>query len=125
MTVRQVLEESDLDQSTEYKVRKEASERLKMDLSQPEYRVVVREVVEAFLREQNAKEEQQAKEDQKAILDQQKGKEDQENDEGSGGKNSQGLKVYTDVGGELVICRVSVLLSSAFRSFLEHCWGNG
>lgn len=98
-TVRQVLEESDLDRMTEYKVRKEASERLKMDLSQSNYKAFVRQVVEAFLEEQKAKEDQQAEEEKKDGGD-------RDEDGGGRGGRSEGDKEYTD-DGDLVICRVS------------------
>ncbi|OWM91613.1 hypothetical protein CDL15_Pgr022362 [Punica granatum] len=92
-TVRQVLEESDMSETTEYKVRREASERLKMNLSQPKYKPFVRQVVEAFLEEQKAKEDQQAEEDP-------------EEEDAGRGKRSDGGKEYTD-DGDLIICKLS------------------
>ncbi|KAL3738344.1 hypothetical protein ACJRO7_019812 [Eucalyptus globulus] len=100
-TVREVLEESDMSNTTEYKVRKLASERLGMDLSQPKYKAIVRQVVESFLEEQKAREEQNA-------MGKEEGEEqeEQEEEEEETGKKSGGDAEYTE-DGDLIICKLS------------------
>ncbi|XP_010055884.2 RNA polymerase II transcriptional coactivator KELP [Eucalyptus grandis] len=100
-TVREVLEESDMNNTTEYKVRKLASERLGMDLSQPKYKAIVRQVVESFLEEQKAREEQNA-------MGKEEGEEqeEQEEEEEETGKKSGGDAEYTE-DGDLIICKLS------------------
>lgn len=100
-TVREVLEESDMNNTTEYKVRKLASERLGMDLSQPKYKAIVRQVVESFLEEQKAREERNA-------MGKEEGEEqeEQEEEEEETGKKSGGDAEYTE-DGDLIICKLS------------------
>ncbi|EEF51378.1 RNA polymerase II transcriptional coactivator KELP [Ricinus communis] len=57
-TVREILEESDMETTTENQIRKIASRKLELDLNKSEYKAFVRHVVNNFLEEQNAKEEQ-------------------------------------------------------------------
>ena len=77
-TVRKILEESDMEKMTEHKIRKQASDELDLDLSDPPYKAFVRQVVQSFLEQQ--KEEEQ---------------------EEQGGRR----KEYDD-DGDLIICRV-------------------
>ena len=56
-TVRNILEGSNMDDVTEYKVRKQASKELDLDLSKPPYKAFVRQVVQSFLQEQQQKQE--------------------------------------------------------------------
>ncbi|KAK4804264.1 hypothetical protein SAY86_004081 [Trapa natans] len=114
--VRQVLEESDLDQMTEFKVRQEASNRLKMSLSQPNYKAFVRQVVEAFLQEQKAKENQQAVEEEE---EEEKNDGDEDEDEGEGGgrgRRSDGEKKFTD-DGDLIICQLGAKRKVTIQEF--------
>ncbi|KAK4382497.1 RNA polymerase II transcriptional coactivator KELP [Sesamum angolense] len=55
-----------MDETDEYKIRKSASEKLQMNLSEPTRKKFVRQVVESYLREQQAKaeEEQQPEEEE-------------------------------------------------------------
>ncbi|GER41530.1 RNA polymerase II transcriptional coactivatorKELP [Striga asiatica] len=86
-TVLGILTNSNMDETTEYKIRKSASEKLGMDLSEPTRKKFVREIVEAYLRAQQAEaEEEEAKEE--------------DNNENKGGRE------YDDEGG-LIICRLS------------------
>ncbi|KAI4326806.1 hypothetical protein L6164_019337 [Bauhinia variegata] len=55
-TVRRILEESDLNETTESKIRKQASKELDLDLSAPHYKALMKQVVESFL---EGKQEQQ------------------------------------------------------------------
>lgn len=66
-TVREILENSDMRETTEYQIRKQASEKMGLDLSQSEYKAFVRYVVNKFLEEQqqkNNKEEEQEEEEE-------------------------------------------------------------
>ncbi|XP_004298922.1 PREDICTED: RNA polymerase II transcriptional coactivator KELP [Fragaria vesca subsp. vesca] len=84
-TVRRILEESDMDQVTESKIRKQASQELGLDLNKPPFKAFVKQVVESFLDEQQRKHEEaeEAEEDE--------GKQEREVDEN----------------GDIVICRLS------------------
>lgn len=90
-TVREILEKSDVSEATEFQIRKQASEKLSMDLSQSEYKAFVRHVVNSFLEEQEKKSKQQQEED-----------EDEEEEEE---KNGEGE--YDDEG-NLIVCKVFV-----------------
>ncbi|KAJ4711866.1 RNA polymerase II transcriptional coactivator KELP [Melia azedarach] len=71
-TVREILENSDMRETTEYQIRKQASEKMGLDLSQSEYKPFVRYVVNKFLEEQqqkNNKEEEQEEEEEDAKND--------------------------------------------------------
>lgn len=61
-TVRRILEKSNMDEVTEHKIRKQASEELELDLSKNPYKAFVKQVVQSFLEEQaqEQEEEQQA-----------------------------------------------------------------
>ncbi|KDO76582.1 hypothetical protein CISIN_1g0317922mg, partial [Citrus sinensis] len=41
-TVREILVKSDMTETTEFQIRKQASEKMGLDLSQPEYKAFVR-----------------------------------------------------------------------------------
>ncbi|KAF8027967.1 hypothetical protein BT93_E0781 [Corymbia citriodora subsp. variegata] len=97
--VREVLEESDMNETTEYKVRKLASERLGLDLSQPKYKAIVRQVVQSFLEEQKAKEDRGKGEEEEE-------EQDEEEEEEETGKKSGGDAEYTE-DGDLIICKLS------------------
>lgn len=100
-TVLEVLEQSDMDNTTEYKVRMQAAEKLNMDLSSREYKAFVRKVVESFL-QQKADQDQPAKEEEEEEVE--------EEEEDKRGKRSAGDKKFNDKG-ELIICNVSRVLS--------------
>ncbi|KAI3468592.1 hypothetical protein Pfo_025255 [Paulownia fortunei] len=94
-TVLEILKNSNMDETTEYKIRKSASENLGMDLSEPTRKKFVREVVESYLREQQAKAEEQQEQEE----------EEEEEEEEDNSRNTGG-KEYDDEGG-LIICRLS------------------
>ncbi|KAJ8764891.1 hypothetical protein K2173_010356 [Erythroxylum novogranatense] len=77
--IRQILEDSDINSTTEHQIRKAASQKLDLDLNKSEYKAFVRHVVNTFLEEQQTKEEQ------------------------ASGSND---KEYDD-DGDLVVCRLS------------------
>ncbi|KAM5572101.1 RNA polymerase II transcriptional coactivator KELP [Rosa sericea] len=89
-TVRRILEESDMDQLTESKIRKQASQELALDLNKPPFKAFVKQVVESFLEEQQRKQEQEENDDESKPAD----------DEGNQERE------YDD-NGDLVICRLS------------------
>ncbi|KAG8382119.1 hypothetical protein BUALT_Bualt05G0043400 [Buddleja alternifolia] len=91
-TVLEILKSSNMDETTEYKIRNAASEKLGMDLSGPTEKKFVRQVVELYLREQQAKAEEAEVE------------EEEEEEEDNGRKT--GGKEYDEEGG-LIICRLS------------------
>ncbi|XP_065858564.1 RNA polymerase II transcriptional coactivator KELP [Euphorbia lathyris] len=78
-TVREILEESDMNSTTEAQIRKLASKKLDLDLNKPEYKAFVRHVVNTFIEELRIKEEEA-----------EKGKEAEYDDEG-----------------DLIVCRLS------------------
>ncbi|WVY92414.1 hypothetical protein V8G54_031502 [Vigna mungo] len=104
--VHRILQESNKDEVTKSKIQKQASEELSLNLSQPQFKDFVKQVVGAFLQEK-----------QQEIKEQQKQQE--ENDEGEV-EEEQGVskgKEY-DNEGNLIICKVcSVFLS--FEPLLE------
>lgn len=91
-TVRKILEESNMDEVTESKIRKLASKQLGLDLSQPHFKAFVKQVVEAFLHEKQQQEEEQ--------------------EEGSSKD-----KEYDD-NGDLIICKVSTFCLSLQPLFI-------
>lgn len=100
-TVLEILRNSNMDETTEFKIRKAASEKLGMDLSEPTRKKFVREVVESYLKEQQAKAEEEEEEKQQKEDD----AEEQEDDDDN---RKKGGKEYDDEGG-LIVCRVSFL----------------
>ncbi|XP_014507274.1 RNA polymerase II transcriptional coactivator KELP [Vigna radiata var. radiata] len=94
-TVRRILQESNMDEVTESKIRKQASEELGLNLSQPQFKTFVKQVVGAFLQEK-----------QQEIEEQQHQQE--ENDEGEveeGQGESKGREYDNE--GNLIICKLS------------------
>ncbi|ESW32178.1 hypothetical protein PHAVU_002G300000 [Phaseolus vulgaris] len=87
-TVRRILQESDMDEVTESKIRKQASEQLGLNLSQPHFKAFVKQVVGAFLQEKLQEQEENDE------------KEDEEEQGVSKGKE------YDDEG-DLIICKLS------------------
>lgn len=60
--VREILGKSDMSETTEYQIRKQASDKLGLDLSQSEYKAFVRHIVNSFLEEQEDKSKEQEEE---------------------------------------------------------------
>ncbi|KAL9242940.1 hypothetical protein vseg_016895 [Gypsophila vaccaria] len=108
-TVKEILERSDMEEMTEYKVRKEAAEKLGVDLSEASRKKFVRQVVETFLQqqaEQHRKNEADAEADADADADAEAEAEaSDEEDESNNNKRDDG-KEYDDAG-DLIICRLS------------------
>ncbi|KAK1565735.1 hypothetical protein Q3G72_033603 [Acer saccharum] len=62
--VREILGKSDMSETTEYQIRKQASDKLGLDLSQSEYKAFVRHIVNSFLEEQEDKSKEQEEEEE-------------------------------------------------------------
>ncbi|KAJ4905854.1 RNA polymerase II transcriptional coactivator KELP [Raphanus sativus] len=88
-TVREILNESDMTEMTEFKVRNLASERLGIDLSDKSHKAFVRGIVKSFLDEVESKQQQD--------------KDEQEEEEEQRAKGDKEL----DDDGDLIICRLS------------------
>lgn len=114
-TVLEILNESDMAEMTEFKVRKLGSERLGIDLSEKSHKACVRQVVKSFLEEQKSKEAEQPEKD-----------EEEEEEEGDGAKEAgrKGNKEFDDAG-DLIICRVRFQISFTvlYLSFESLCSG--
>lgn len=109
-TVLEILENSNMDEVTEFMVRKSASEKLGLDLSDPTRKKFVRQVVNAFLNEQNSREaERKAREEEG---EEEAEEEEDEEDDGEK-KRKSGNKEYDDEG-DLIICRVGFFLLLLF-----------
>ncbi|KVH95328.1 RNA polymerase II transcriptional coactivator KELP [Cynara cardunculus var. scolymus] len=100
-TVLEVLKNSDMDSTTEFQVRKSASEKLGVDLSKSERKKLVRNVVQTYLEEQQSK----AEADEKAAEEGEE-EEEEEDSEDERKKGKKGAKEYDD-DGDLIICRLS------------------
>ncbi|ONK69185.1 uncharacterized protein A4U43_C05F20220 [Asparagus officinalis] len=101
-TVLEILKDADMESTTEYKIRTMAAERLGLDLSVPDRKLFVRQVVESFLQSKTLEEkEQQQKEEEEA--EQRKEEEVEEEEEENDGKQK---REYDDEG-DLIICRLS------------------
>nr|XP_043607080.1 RNA polymerase II transcriptional coactivator KELP [Erigeron canadensis] len=95
--VLEVLQNSDMESTTEFQVRQSASEKLGINLSEPERKKLVRNIVQTYLEEQQAKAEGKEKSEQ----------DDEEEEEQSEDDNKKkGGKEYDDEG-DLIICRLS------------------
>ncbi|KAL9671202.1 hypothetical protein QQ045_008768 [Rhodiola kirilowii] len=108
--VLSILKEADMEVMTEYKVRKQASDILSIDLSQPEPKQFVRGLVQSFLNAQAAdietgdkeKEEEEASgEETKPVVE----SEEEEADDNQ--KNKKARSMEYDDDGDLIVCRLS------------------
>lgn len=99
-TVLEVLKNSDMDSTTEFQVRKAASEKLGVDLSVSERKKLVRNVVQTYL------EEKQAKTDADEKGTEADEPEEEEEEENSEDEKKKGDKEYDD-NGDLIFCRLS------------------
>ncbi|KAI3713515.1 hypothetical protein L1987_72093 [Smallanthus sonchifolius] len=101
-TVLEVLKNSDMDSTTEYQVRKAASEQLGIDLSESIRKKIVRNVVQTYLEEQQSK----AEADEKPTEEAEPEEEEEDDSEDDNKKKTKGAKEYDD-DGDLIICRLS------------------
>ncbi|KAK1438528.1 hypothetical protein QVD17_04337 [Tagetes erecta] len=102
--VLEVLNKSDMDTTTEFQVRKAATQLLGVDLSDPERKKLVRNIVQRYLEEQQAKVEA----DEKATEEgePQEVEEEDDSDGQNNNKKYKGAKEFDDEG-DLIICRLS------------------
>ncbi|KAM7260216.1 hypothetical protein ACFE04_015957 [Oxalis oulophora] len=105
-TVRELLEESDMSTTSEYQIRKTASEKLDINLSESPYKAFVRSVVESFLHEQKLKQEEEEEEEEEAKHKGKQVEDEDEDEEEEDEQNDTGGKEYDD-DGNLVICKLS------------------
>ncbi|XP_058736019.1 RNA polymerase II transcriptional coactivator KELP [Vicia villosa] len=94
-TVLKILQESNMDEVTESKIRKQASTELDLNLSQPPFKALVKQIIEAFLKQK----QQEGEEEEKVEEEEEKPKLRQE------GVSSRNNNVYDD-SGDLVICEL-------------------
>ncbi|EOY25068.1 hypothetical protein QUC31_009091 [Theobroma cacao] len=83
-TVRGILQEANMDEMTEYKIRQMASQKLELNLSESKYKAYVRHIVNSFLEEQKAKQEEADDDD----------------------NNNKNNKEFDD-DGDVIVCRLS------------------
>ncbi|KAK9053043.1 hypothetical protein SSX86_029673 [Deinandra increscens subsp. villosa] len=102
-TVLEVLKNSDMDSTTEFQVRKAASQQLGIDLSEPARKKLVRNVVQTYLEEQQAKAEAATEEGEPEQVEEEAEEEDSDDDKK---KKKKGAKEFDDEG-DLIICRLS------------------
>lgn len=103
-TVVEILKNADMETVTEFMVRKMASEKLGIDLSETEHKRFVRGVIESFLEKTNEPEPEDPLRSAKAEVEE--GEEEEEEEKENLSKQVGGVKEYDD-DGDLIICRVS------------------
>ncbi|RVW43154.1 RNA polymerase II transcriptional coactivator KELP [Vitis vinifera] len=103
---------ADMDEMTEFKVRKLASDKLGINLSAPDYKRFVRQVVETFLqsteepgREPEPEPEPDRKKANTEAAEREPTEEEEEEEVEEDRGKSSGVKEYDD-DGDLIICRV-------------------
>ncbi|CAK9143149.1 unnamed protein product [Ilex paraguariensis] len=102
-TVLDVLKKSDMNETTEYNVRKMASEKLGLDLSQPDRKRFVRQVVESYLIQQQSKPEQEEEEEEEPEEEE----EEEKRKRKRAGEKELEYDDDDDDDGDLIICRLT------------------
>ncbi|KAF6136164.1 hypothetical protein GIB67_001573 [Kingdonia uniflora] len=102
-TVIEILKNSDMDEMTEFKVRKMAGEKLGFDLSGAQNKQFIRTIVESFLLSQQPPQQSQTKQTLQALEEED---EDDDDDDDDDEKPKVSPKEYDD-DGDLIICRLS------------------
>ncbi|KAI7990061.1 RNA polymerase II transcriptional coactivator KELP [Camellia lanceoleosa] len=102
-TVLEILKSSNMDETTEYKVREMASEKLGLDLSASDRKRFVRQIVESYLTEQQSKPESEQPENEEPAEEEE---EEGDDDDDQRKRKRGGAKEYDD-DGDLIICRLS------------------
>lgn len=97
--VIEILKNSDMDKTTEAKVRRLASEQLGLDLSEPDYKLFVRRVINSYINEQDERQSHKQQEE----TEEEKVEPEEEVEEA---KEEKQEAEYDDKG-DLIICRVS------------------
>jgi len=104
-TVLKILQESNMDDVTESKIRKQASNELDLNLSQPPFKAFVKQIIEAFLLQK----QQEQQKDEKEEDDEDEEEKQHVKQEGASNKST----VYDD-SGDLVICEVFFVIFTLF-----------
>ncbi|MFS8008550.1 putative transcription factor ssDNA-binding-TF family [Helianthus anomalus] len=99
--VLQVLNNSDMDSTTEYQVCKLASEPIGIYLLEPSRKKLVRTIMQTYLEEQQGKAEAEEK-----VTEEGEPVEEEEEDSEDDKKKHKGDKEYDDEG-DLIVCRLS------------------
>lgn len=99
--VLEILNTVDMEETTEFKVRSMAAEKLGLDLSVPERKRFVRHVVESFLL--SKKDQEQGEHEQEEAKEIEEVEEEAEGEEEEEGKKKREF----DEAGDLIICRLS------------------
>uniref|UniRef100_A0A7N0UUM1 DEK-C domain-containing protein n=1 Tax=Kalanchoe fedtschenkoi TaxID=63787 RepID=A0A7N0UUM1_KALFE len=108
-TVMSILKEADMNVMTEFKVRKQASDILSIDLSQPEPKKFIRNLIQSYLdsRAADVQETPEEEEEQEPALEETKPLSESEDGEEDDHKSKKaGSKEYDD-DGDLIVCRLS------------------
>ncbi|KAF7149984.1 hypothetical protein RHSIM_Rhsim02G0246500 [Rhododendron simsii] len=117
-TVLQILKSSNMDETTEYKIRQAASEQLGVDLSPPDRKRFVRTVVESYLSEQKPEPDVNEGKNDAVEEEEEEGEGDDDDDDGGQGKRKRGggAKEYDD-NGDLIICKLSARRRVTIQDF--------
>ncbi|KAK1306629.1 RNA polymerase II transcriptional coactivator KELP [Acorus calamus] len=99
--VLEILKGADMEESTEYKIRSAAAERLGLDLSLPDRKRFVRKIVETFLLSRKEDDDDGGK-----VVGEAKEEPEEEEEEEEEDKRGDGEREY-DQDGNLIICRLS------------------
>jgi TPP-dependent 2-oxoacid decarboxylase len=105
-TVLKILHGSNMDEVTESKIRKQASTELDLNLNQPPFKALVKQIIEDFLVE---KQQQQQKEEEEKQREKEEEVEEEEKQEVKQKGVSSKSNVYVD-SGDLVICEVCFVI---------------
>lgn len=106
-TVLKILQESNMDDVTESKIRKQASNELDLNLSQPPFKAFVKQIIEDFLLQKQQEQQNEKKEEEEEEKQQVK-------QEGASNRST----VYDD-SGDLVICEVFFVIFYSSSHFTD------
>lgn len=109
-TVLEILRSSNMEEVTEFMIRKAASEKLGINLSEPTRKKFVRQVVESYLSEQESKAaegEKHQQEEERNIENEVEEDEEEEEEEEDKKKKRKGDDREYDDEGDLIVCRLS------------------
>lgn len=107
-TILEILRSCNMEEVTEFMVRKTASEKLGINLSEPTRKKFVRQVVESYLSEQESKAEeaeQHQQEEERNVENEVEEEEEEEEDDKK--KKRKGDDREYDDEGDLIVCRLS------------------
>ncbi|KAK2439216.1 ssDNA-binding transcriptional regulator [Trifolium repens] len=105
-TVLKILHESNMDEVTESKIRKQASTELDLNLNQPPFKALVKQIIEDFLVEKQQQQQKEEEEKQREKEEEEVEEEEEEKQEVKQQGVSSKSNVYVD-SGDLVICELT------------------